>query len=259
VKKPITALYCMVLVISLIAVKFCWAEVAKIHTDEFLFVNSYLECLENYSKADYVMCIPIRFTAEERNTNSSAEEVINSDSMKQLKKEQEFTSKMVREMEKYSNSPVEGIKKVANKMLERYHKKQVLNVKAQETYFYTKTGKFKAGVLTADELFDERKVIDGDDYWQADEDEKSLREILFPGINAIMRLTYEEKRDPRTSIGSSVMRITYDEKSSLLEKTKQLNKRFSDTQHLGDWSEKSFLQSFERFLMIDFPCLKEVK
>lgn len=242
----------------LITLCFCYAEIVKTHTDEFLFVNSYIECLENYSKADYAMCIPVHFVAGGRSISYSAEEVLNSDFMKQLKSEQVFISKMVREMEKYSNSPVEGIKRFADRMVARYHKKQTLNLKAQETYFYSKTGMFKAGVLTSDEILDEREAIDGDSYWQAIEDEKLLREVLFPGINAIMQLTYVEKRDPRASIGSSVMRITYEEKRALLEKTKQLNKLFFDTQHFGGWSEKFFFQGFERFLMIDFPCLKEV-
>jgi len=236
----------------------CVAEESKRYTDEFLFVNSYLDRLANYSKADYSMCIQIRLVSTERNINYSADDVLNSDSMKQLKKEQEFISGMIRAMDGYSDSSVENINKVANVILKKYLKKQALNVKAQDTYFYTKTGQFKAGVLTADELFDEEKAI-GDDYWQAVEEEKLFREILFPGINAIMRLTYEEKRDPQASIGSSVMRITYEEKNLLLEKTRQLKKRFSDAQHLGDWQVKFFLQNFEQFLMIDFPCLKEVE
>ena len=57
---------------------------------------------------------------------------------------------------------------------------------------------------------------------------------MFPGINAIMQLTFVEKRDPRASIGSSVMRITYEEKRALLEKTKQLNKLFLTPSILGD-------------------------
>jgi hypothetical protein len=221
---------------SLIVVKFCCAEVAKTHTDEFSFVNSYIECLENYSKTDYAMCIPIRFIVAEKNINYSAEEVINSDSMKQLKKEQEFISRMVREMEKYSNSPIEGIKKVANRILERYRKKQALNVKAQDTYFYTKTGKFKAGIATSDELFKEEESID--DMSASLEEVRLFWEILVPPRNSSMRITCKEK-------------------DLLLGKVRELKQRPFENQHLGHWPVKFFVRDMEQFLMINSPCLKE--
>ena len=158
---------------------------------------------------------------------------------------------------KYSDSSIGNVKKAANIISKKYHEKQALNIKAQDAYFYTKTGQFKAGIMTANELLNEEKIINGDDYWQAVEEGKLIREILFPGITAIMRSTYEEKRE--ASIGNSVMKITHEEKDLLLEKVIQLKKHFADTQYLSDWSLKFFLQDIERFLMINFPCVKETR
>ncbi len=256
-KKTFIRLCCIIASVCLMTVNYCFAIEAGMHTDEFLFVDAYLNCLANYSKADYLdISTQMDFYSTERNVSYSREDVFNNDSMKQLKKEQESISSMILVVGNYSDSSIGNVKKAANIISKKYHKKQALNVKAQDAYFYTKTGQFKAGIMTANELLNEEKIINGDDYWQAVEEGELIKEILFPGITVIMRSTYEEKRDPIASIGNSVMKITHEERDLLLKKVMQLKERFADAQHLKDWSVKFFLQDIERFLMINFPCLK---
>ncbi len=251
-KKTFVGLCCIIASVCLMTINYCFAVESKMHMDEFLFVDAYLNCLANYSKADYLdISTQMSFYSTKGNVNYSREDVFNSDSMKQLKKEQEFISSTILIVDKYSDSSIDNVKKAANVILKKYHTKQALNVKAQDAYFYTKTGQFKAGIMTANELYNEEKIVNGDDYWQGVEEGRLIREVLFPGITVMMKST-----DPIASIGNSVMKITHEERDLLLKKVMQLKKRFDDTQHLNDWSVKFFLDDIERFLMINFPCLK---
>lgn len=180
------------------AIPNCFAKTAKIYTDEFLFVNSYLECLLEYSDTSSAYFIYIQLAPIEKDIYYSSEEVINSTFMKQLKKEQEFISGMIRKMEKYVDSPITNIKNAANAIVKRYQKELDINTKAQDSYFYIKTRQFKAGLLTADELSEAKDAIKPD----TDEVTDLIYDILFPENSDTLKITYQERESLRGQVNN---------------------------------------------------------
>jgi hypothetical protein len=240
-KKAILALCGIMLLMLETFTPCCVAEESKRYTDEFLFVNSYLECLENYISIQTYDGLMVTGRA-----NYSSEEVVGSAFMKQLKKEQEFISEMIRAMGKYSDSPVDSIKNASNTILEKYQKMQALNTKAQDAYFHVKTGQFKAGILTGSELFDEKQAIESGMFF---EEENLMRQILFPKGSSVMKITAEEKKQLQEKI-RSLKQISLAKEHSIGEGEYLVAE--------GGQFLKFFLQAFQRFIDINFPCLKTV-
>jgi len=210
----------------------CFAKTTKMYTDEFLFVNSYLECFAEYSeilsRSDFMF---ISIAPIEKNIYYSNEEVINSIFMRELKKEQAFISKMIRNAEKYADSSVFSIKNAASAILKRYQKELDINTKAQESYFYTKTRQFKAGLLSADELSEAKKAIKPDKW----EIMNLIYDILFPK-------------------NSSTFKITREEKESLKNKLNNLKQKYSTITFTIDL----YLKEIDDLLNSRVPCLEKI-
>ncbi len=116
-------------------------------------------------------------------------------------------------------------------ILKRYQKEQDISTKAQESYFYTKTRQFKAGLLSADELSEAKKAIKPDKW----EIENLIYDILFPK-------------------NSSTLKITCEEKESLKNKLNTLKQQYSDFRFAIDL----YLKELDDLLNSNIPCLKKI-
>jgi outer membrane protein OmpA-like peptidoglycan-associated protein len=116
-------------------------------------------------------------------------------------------------------------------ILKRYQKEQDINTKAQESYFYTKTRQFKAGLLSANELEEAKKAIKPDNWEITD----SIYNILF-------------------SKNSSTLKVTSEEKESLKNKLNNLKQRYSDVKFTVDLQ----LTELDDLLNSGVPCLEKI-
>ncbi|MDP6923564.1 MAG: hypothetical protein QGI94_02115 [Candidatus Scalindua sp.] len=198
------------------------SEESKLYTDEFLFVSTYFNCLSNFVDVDDLLLFAnICINKLEKDYYYSEQEVVDSDFMKKLKYEQAYISKMLRKMKEYKNSTNLQIKKAANKILNIFELKKDINIRAQESFYYVKLRKFKAGIAEGTELADEH----GSDLDHYSDISVLICDVIFPDYKAL-RITYKERAHLKQQI-EELKKIEWSFKLSLGFIEKQLSIKHS--------------------------------
>ncbi len=191
VNNKITAIIIMVILL-LCKTPTAHSGESKSYTDEFLFISTYFDCLSDFVEVNNIsLLLNIGIHKYDKDHYYTEQEILDSDFMRKLKYEQAFVSKMLRNMKAYKNSDNLQIKKAANKIVNIYEQKKDINIRAQESFYYTKLRKFKAGIAEGNELADEHS---SSVYFGATFDISYLiRDVIVPPDSMELKITYNEK------------------------------------------------------------------